>query len=332
MSESSAQLAGAHSLLRRRARGLRESAVIALGVIASCCWWRSHPIVPTIPASPRPVTRRSSTTASGPIGAWLADCCSFCSAGRPICFPSCWWSPASRSCATAARRSPLARQQHRARGRIRAGGGRELRAGEPALGRSAACNLPRAAWSATSSRSTSCGDCRFSARRCCCWRRGWAACRSPSASRGSRSWIGWVPGPGRASAGRARAAGLRGMSRRAASASRRARMPRSTEQKKIGRAGSAAHRGAAAGAAQERARGEGAAGAAVRSARRQRAAAAEAAGRSAAGRAVVFGRGAGGDVAPGGDEAQGFRRRGRSGRGAAGPGGDALRAAAGARA
>src|SRR5207302_1452746 len=92
----------------------------------------------------------------------------------------------------------------------------------------------------------------------------------------------------------------------------------------------AAHRPAAPGVREERARRARAPGAAVRSPEGERAAAAQAPRRSAAARAAVFPRGTGSAVAPGGDEAQGFRhRRGGGGR-AAGPGGHALRAASGA--
>ncbi len=82
---------------------------------------------------------------------------------------------------------------------------------------------------------------------------------------------------------------------------------------------------------EERARREGASGHAVRAAQGQRtAAAASCSTIRRRARRGLFGRSARGLVAPGRDQAEGFRRRGRSGRGASGPGGHALRDAAGA--
>ena len=93
----------------------------------------------------------------------------------------------------------------------------------------------------------------------------------------------------------------------------------------------ARHRAARTGRRKERARPGRAAGDAVRFAQERRAAAHESARRSARAGCCVFARFARGHVAPGGNQAAGLRRRGRSGRRASGAGGHALRDAAGTR-
>ena len=86
----------------------------------------------------------------------------------------------------------------------------------------------------------------------------------------------------------------------------------------------AAHRGARGRGRKERARREGTAGADVRRTEVRRTAAAQAARRSAGARGQLFAGIARSDVAPGRAQAQGFRRRGGSGRRAARPRGHAL--------
>ena len=113
-----------------------------------------------------------------------------------------------------------------------------------------------------------------------------------------------------------RAAGCPGRAREQGSARRVD--PRGKEEGRV--PADAAHRGAAAGAREERARAEGKAGAAVQAVRLREPAGARTPRRSGSARGELLARGARGDVAPGGAEAARFRGRGRGRRGPSGAG------------
>ncbi len=295
--ESSAQARIAALFAGRRARPARERAslrwrVLALVLLRGAADLQSA----TIRASPDHRQHRGQVhNRIGPVGAWLADALFFLF-GRPAYLlpvmlgVACW--ALSRGAATTSR--ALAAQYRGARRRFRARAGRELCAGRHCTGMPGV--LPQSAGGVVGSadrrrtRSRASNLLGATLLLLAAWMAGLSIAFGVS-------WFTIMDRVGAADLGRRRA-GLRERSFSRARSRGRARAPsQARKEARADRAEEVAplrmpprieppapHR------AEERARREGAAGAAVRSAAGQRAAAAESARRSAAARAVVFGR------------------------------------------